>query len=75
MSLHVVGKAWGHELHWDPEWGPVCSGVQYPTEICFLAAYHSSFMVHWWVRVHCGQIYETHTAPQGRQDLQKFTHP
>jgi hypothetical protein len=32
-------------------------------------------MVHWWVRVHCGQIYETHTAPQGRQDLQKFTHP
>jgi len=25
-----------------------------PTENCFLTTYHSSFMVCWWVLVHCG---------------------
>jgi len=30
-----------------------------PTENCFMTTYHSSFMVRWWVLVHCGWICES----------------
>jgi hypothetical protein len=32
----------------------VSYGTGTPTENCFLTTYHSSFMVHCWVLVHCG---------------------